>query len=113
MMKFFWRYLRLIIGVAAFLAVALALHGWSRHRQNRPGREEGLDASMSDEQILRTFGHDPASLAPARQDLPDGYLIIYSNDTTEVQITRTRGYGVNVVRQKPEQQSKIWVLGNP
>ena len=69
-----------------------------------------LVASMSDEQILRTIGCDPAALIVHRDDGKDGYSMVYSNATTLVIVTRSLVSGSRVLRLRPEEQKQEWIL---
>src|SRR5207247_8205605 len=72
--------------------------------------QDGLTPSMSDEQILRAIGHDPALLTSHRSNGKDGYSMVYSNETTLIFITRSLVSGISVLRLKPEDQKQYWML---
>jgi hypothetical protein len=65
---------------------------------------------MSDEQILRAIGHDPATLTSRRSDGVDGFSMTYTNDTTDVLITRSLVTGISVLRLRPKEQQQHWMM---
>ena len=65
---------------------------------------------MSDEQILRTIGYDPAALTAHRENGKDGYSMVYSNETTLIFVTRSLVSGGRVLRLRPEEQKQEWIL---
>jgi hypothetical protein len=73
--------------------------------------QDRLTSSMSDEQILRAIGHDPATLASRRADGVDGYSMTYTNVTTHIIITRSLVTGISVLRLRPKDQQQHWMLG--
>ena len=75
--------------------------------------QDGLAASMSDEQILRVLQLDPAKLQSKKDQGDDGHSTIYTDDQHEIWITRSVVSGVIVMRMKPKEQLKIWELGKP
>jgi hypothetical protein len=75
--------------------------------------QSNLAPSMSDGQILRAIGLDPAALRSHRENGPDGYSIVYTNATTVVFITRSLVSGVCVIRLMPLAQKQEWTLGKP
>lgn len=75
--------------------------------------QDGLNASMSDEQILRKIGHDPATLTSHRTDGTDGYMMTYTNDTTCIFITRSLVTGISILRLQPKERQQHWILRNP
>jgi hypothetical protein len=66
---------------------------------------------MSDEQILRAIGHDPATLTSHRNDGVDGHSISYTNDTSDIIITRSLFSGISVLRLRPKDRQQLWMLG--
>ncbi len=100
--------------------LALALAGCDRESAPRAdstpshvASPTNLVASMSDGQILRAIGHEPATLTSHRTDGKDGYSVVYSNETTLVNVTRSLVSGVSVLRLRPEEKKQQWMLGKP
>src|SRR6184192_2571726 len=101
--------------------LALSLSGCSRQAAPPPSFQapdlnaaararavrDGLTSSMSDVQILRALGQDPARLTARVANGPDGYSTSYTNATTRILITRS-SYGIFVLRDGPVQQD--WLL---
>jgi NADH:ubiquinone oxidoreductase subunit 5 (subunit L)/multisubunit Na+/H+ antiporter MnhA subunit len=75
--------------------------------------QDGLAATMSDDQILRVLQLDPAKMHSKKEKGDDGHSTIYTDEQHEIWITRSSFSGVIVMRMKPEKQLKIWELGNP
>jgi len=75
--------------------------------------QDGLTPAMSDEQILRAIGHDPATLTSRRADGVDGYSMTYTKATIDIIITRSVVTGVSVLRLLPKDQRQHWMLGKP
>lgn len=75
--------------------------------------QDGLGPSMSDEQILRKIGYDPAALTSHRTDGVDGSTMTYSNETTCIFITRSIVTGISILRLQPKEQQQHWMLRNP
>jgi len=73
--------------------------------------QDGLSASMQDDQILHVLNLDPAKMQAKKEQGPDGDSIIYTDEMHEIWITRSVVSGVIVMRMKPENQLKIWKLG--
>ncbi|MEO7672826.1 MAG: hypothetical protein ABIU09_01960 [Pyrinomonadaceae bacterium] len=72
--------------------------------------QDGLTPSMSDVQILRALGHDPDVLTSHRTDGKDGYSTAYTNDTTDITITRSLVTGISVLRLLLKDQQQHWML---
>lgn len=72
--------------------------------------QDGVTPSLSDEQILRKIGYDPATLSSKRDDGPDGYSMSYSNDKTYIIITRSLVTGISILRLQPKEQQQLWIL---
>src|SRR6516162_10685516 len=71
---------------------------------------DGLKPSMTDEQILRTIGNDPALLQARSGSGIDGHMTEYSNKTTLIWITRSLSTGISVLRLRPEEQKQHWMM---
>lgn len=70
-----------------------------------------LTNGMSDEQILRAIGYDPATLRSNRGGNGiDAYDVEYISDMTDITITRSLSTGITVLRYLPKDQQKQWVL---
>ena len=89
-------------GVMYFVSVRKNIQAYANYQT--------IHASMTDEEILRRIGHDPRGLMSNRTDGKDGYSAIYSNETTEVTITRSVVSGTIVFRSKPENERREWRL---
>lgn len=75
--------------------------------------QSNLVPSMSDEQMLRAIGLDPATLQSNRVQGKDGYMTVYTNAASLLFISRSVVSGVSVTRLKPEEQKQNWKLGKP
>jgi hypothetical protein len=75
--------------------------------------QSNLVASMSDEQILRALGLDPATLVSHRENGKDGHTTDYTNDHNHVFITRSIVTGTFVMRLEPKELQQEWKLGKP
>lgn len=75
--------------------------------------QDGLAASMSDDQILRVLQLDPAKMHSKKEQGDDGHSMIYTDDQHEIWITRSSFSGVIVMRMKPANLLKTWELGKP
>jgi hypothetical protein len=101
------------VSAAIFLA-ALVLGGVACQKESaRVALQDGLAASMSDAQLLRVLKIDPATLHSKKEQGPDGYSTIYTDEQHEVWITRSVVSGVVVMRMKPKEDIKTWELGKP
>jgi|SRR5882724_10718460 len=72
--------------------------------------QDGLTPLMSDEQILRAIGHDPAALKGSRADGADGHSTSYTNETTHIIIARSLVTGISVLRLEPKDRKQLWML---
>src|SRR4051794_9540709 len=88
--------------VAWTLAILIVLLGCEK---------QGPSASMSDEEILRVIGLDPAQMQSERHRGADGSSIDYNDERNEVTITRSFVSGVTVLQFRPKQRE--WKLGHP
>lgn len=71
---------------------------------------DGLKPSMTDEQILRTIGNNPALLEARSGSGIDGHMTEYSNETTLIWITRSLSTGISVLRLRPKEQQQHWMM---
>jgi hypothetical protein len=69
-----------------------------------------LTNGMSNEQILRAIGADPATLLSNRANGIDGYSVTYINAGTNIIITRSLSTGLSVLWLLPKDQQKHWNL---
>jgi hypothetical protein len=69
-----------------------------------------LSTSMSDDEILRAIGADPAKLKLTRTDVGNGYIASYTNETTNIELTRSASAGISVSRMKPTDQQGKWFV---
>jgi hypothetical protein len=73
--------------------------------------QDGLSATMTDEEILRVLKLDPTKLRSEKVQGSDGHMMNYSDERHKVSITRSFASGVIVTREKPD--TKHWKLGKP
>jgi hypothetical protein len=66
---------------------------------------------MTDEQIIKAFGLDPATAATKKVNGKDGTMMTYSSGEQVVNITRSTVTGVSVFATGPT--SGVWDLGTP
>jgi len=71
---------------------------------------DGLTPSMSDEQILRKLGYDPADFRAYRNQGVDGYSMDYTNDATYIIICRSLVSGTSILRLHPKGQQQHWIV---
>ena len=71
---------------------------------------DGLTSKMSDGELLRAVGQDPAKLTAYGSQGVDGYSMIYTNQTTYISITRSVVSGISVIRLLPKDQHGAWIV---
>lgn len=72
-----------------------------------------LTASMTDEQVLRAIGADPASFKPRHAPVESAGGAIqtsYTNETTDIEISRTPGTGALHVYHLPWNPQTRWLV---
>jgi len=72
-----------------------------------------LTGSMTDAEILQSIGYDPATFASNRTYGVDGYSVGYTNQTTDIIITRSVSTGISILRLSPKDEKEHWHLDNP
>lgn len=97
--------------VALAITGAVMMFVSARRHSEGDARAHAIHSSMTDEEILRRIGHDPRELTSNRVEGKDGDTTTYSNEMTEVTITRSVVSGTVVLRNKPESERREWRLG--
>ena len=102
-----------LIGFLTCAIFALTLQSCSVYEHFTKNRVNGtsITASMSDQDIVKAFGLDPATASVKKINGKDGTTTTFSSGEQQVSITRSAVTGVAVMATGPI--NGTWALGSP